>query len=228
MVPNQLHEPNKRKSNDNNNLGFINSFLLLLLLGEEEKNNNNISCVLLEVRLWGKLSLEEDEKYHDDDGMLMGSLGWWSSSEIWELKWDDVPCFPLQGFKLLVWFSCHLSWFQIWFSLTSEWGILIFSVYKPEWRRYGSQASNFVSLYNIYILVWTPCLMHKCVISSLVYVLVLKKTFIFFIIYFYVFFVFIFIFYNKNKVFLFHFCIFFYLDASLKFGERKHTSFFFK
>ncbi len=27
--------------------------------------------------------LEEDD---DDDGMSMGSLGWWSSSEIWELK----------------------------------------------------------------------------------------------------------------------------------------------
>ncbi len=26
--------------------------------------------------------LEED----DDDGMSMGSLGWWCSSEIWELK----------------------------------------------------------------------------------------------------------------------------------------------
>jgi hypothetical protein len=37
-----------------------------------------------------------------------------------------------------------------------------------------------------------------------------------------------FILYNKNKVFLFHFCIFVYLDASLKFGEKKHTSFFFK
>jgi hypothetical protein len=40
--------------------------------------------------------------------------------------------------------------------------------------------------------------------------------------------VFIIILYNKNKMFLFHFCIFVYLDASLKFGERKHTSFFFK
>jgi hypothetical protein len=51
------------------------------------------------------------------------------------------------------------------------------------------------------------------------------KTFIFF---FNVFSVFIIILYNKNKVFLFHFCIFVYLDASLKFGERRHTSFFFK
>ncbi len=40
--------------------------------------------------------------------------------------------------------------------------------------------------------------------------------------------VFIIILYNKNKMFLFHFCIFVYLDASLKFGERRHTSFFFK
>ncbi len=54
------------------------------------------------------------------------------------------------------------------------------------------------------------------------------ETFIFFIFYFYVFSVFIIILYNKNKVFLFHFCIFVYLDASLKFGERRHTSFFFK
>jgi hypothetical protein len=29
-------------------------------------------------------------------------------------------------------------------------------------------------------------------------------------------------------VFLFHLYIFFYLDASLKFGERRHTSFFFQ
>ncbi len=43
-----------------------------------------------------------------------------------------------------------------------------------------------------------------------------------------VFSVFIIILYNKNKVFLFHFCIFVYLDASLKFGEGRHTSFFFK
>ncbi len=54
------------------------------------------------------------------------------------------------------------------------------------------------------------------------------KTFIFFIFYFYVFSVFIIILYNKNKVFLFNFCIFVYLDASLKFGEKRHTSFFFK
>jgi len=39
---------------------------------------------------------------------------------------------------------------------------------------------------------------------------------------------FIIILYNKNKMFFFHFCIFVYLDASLKFGERGHTSFFFK
>jgi len=43
-----------------------------------------------------------------------------------------------------------------------------------------------------------------------------------------VFFVFIIILYNKNNVFLFHFYIFIYLDASLKFGERRYTSFFFK
>jgi hypothetical protein len=32
--------------------------------------------------------LEEDDEDEDDDGdgMSMGSLGWWSSSEIWELK----------------------------------------------------------------------------------------------------------------------------------------------
>jgi hypothetical protein len=135
---------------------------LLLLLGEEERHNNNISCVLLEVRHWGKLSLEEDEKDDDDDGMLMGSLRWWSSSEIWELKWDDVPCFPLRGFKLLVWFSCHLNWSQILFSFTSELGI---SVYKPEWRRYGSQASNFVSLYNIYIYIYIYILWASCVLE---------------------------------------------------------------
>jgi hypothetical protein len=40
--------------------------------------------------------------------------------------------------------------------------------------------------------------------------------------------VFTIILYNKNKMFLFHFCIFVYLDASLKFRKRRHTSFFFK
>ncbi len=50
----------------------------------------------------------------------------------------------------------------------------------------------------------------------------------FYLFYFNVFSVFIIILYNKNKVFLFHFFIFVYLDASLKFGERRHTSFFFK
>jgi hypothetical protein len=62
--------------------------------------------------------------------------------------------------------------------------------------------------------------------QCLVYVLVFFLKF--YILCFNVFSVFIIIFYNKNKVFLFHFCIFIYLDASLKFGERKHTSFFFK
>jgi len=51
-------------------------------------------------------------------------------------------------------------------------------------------------------------------------------TFLFF--YFYVFFIFNIILYNKNKVFLFHLYIYIYLDASLKFGKRRHTSFFFK
>jgi hypothetical protein len=55
-----------------------------------------------------------------------------------------------------------------------------------------------------------------------------KKNLSFLFLYFYVFSVFIIIFYNKNIVFLFHFCIFVYLDASLKFGEIRHTSFFFK
>ncbi len=66
-----------------------------------------------------------------------------------------------------------------------------------------------------------------CVIfqQCLVHVLVLLKKFYLF--YFYVFYVFL-VFYNRNKVFLFYFCIFVYLDASLKFGERRHTSFFFK
>ncbi len=49
-----------------------------------------------------------------------------------------------------------------------------------------------------------------------------------FFLFFNVFSVFIMIFYNKNKVFLFHFYIFVYLDASLKFGERRYTSLFFK
>jgi len=43
-----------------------------------------------------------------------------------------------------------------------------------------------------------------------------------------VFCVFIIILSNKNEVFLFHFYIFVYLDASLKFGKRRHTLFFFK
>jgi hypothetical protein len=37
---------------------------------------------------------------------------------------------------------------------------------------------------------------------------------------------FIIILYNKNKMFLFHFCIFVYLDASLKFGEEDTPHFF--
>jgi len=55
------------------------------------------------------------------------------------------------------------------------------------------------------------------------------KLLFFLFFYFYVFSVIIIIIlYNKNKVFFFHFFIYFYLDASLKFGERRHTSFFFK
>jgi hypothetical protein len=42
---------------------------------------------------------------------------------------------------------------------------------------------------------------------------------------FLVFSVLIIILYTKNKVFIFHFCIFVYLDASLKFGERRHIAF---
>jgi len=61
---------------------------------------------------------------------------------------------------------------------------------------------------------------------NLVHVLVFFRNFQLF--YFYVFSIFITIFYNKNKVFLFHLYIFFYLDASLKFGEKRDTSFFFK
>jgi hypothetical protein len=61
---------------------------------------------------------------------------------------------------------------------------------------------------------------------NLVHVLVFSRNFFYF--YFYVFSVFIIILYNKNKVFIFHFYIFVYLEASLKFGERTHTSFFFK
>jgi hypothetical protein len=34
--------------------------------------------------------------------------------------------------------------------------------------------------------------------------------------------------YNKNKVFLFNFCIFVWLDVGLKFGKRRQTSFCFK
>jgi hypothetical protein len=47
-----------------------------------------------------------------------------------------------------------------------------------------------------------------------------KQAFIFFFLFFNVFS--IFILYIKNKVFIFHFYIFVYLDASLKFGERRH------
>jgi hypothetical protein len=65
-------------------------------------------------------------------------------------------------------------------------------------------------------------LFQQCLVHVLVFFLN------FYLLYFYVFFVIIIIFYNKNKVFLFHFCIFVYLDASLKFGKRRHTSFFFK
>jgi hypothetical protein len=72
--------------------------------------------------------------------------------------------------------------------------------------------------------------MHRCVISTM-----FGSCFRFFfellsfiLFYLYVFSGFLIIFYNKNKMFLFHFCIFVYLDASLKFRERRNTSFFFK
>jgi hypothetical protein len=80
---------------------------------------------------------------------------------------------------------------------------------------------------SIYILLvgardlrplWSPP-----VSLNLVHVLVFFRNFKLFY-----FFIFIIILYNKNKVFLFHFYIYIYLNASLKFGERKHTSFFFK
>jgi hypothetical protein len=80
----------------------------------------------------------------------------------------------------------------------------------------------------LYVIVRTPCLMHMCVISTMfgscfsVFLKPLSSSF------FNVFSICIIILYNKNKVFLFHFCIFVYLDASLNFGERRHTSFFFK
>jgi len=78
---------------------------------------------------------------------------------------------------------------------------------------------------KVFISAW-----YWCVISTMFgsgFLVFLKKNYLFYFI-FYVFSVFIFILYNKNIVFLFHFCIFVYLDASLKFGEKRHTSFFFK
>jgi hypothetical protein len=69
--------------------------------------------------------------------------------------------------------------------------------------------------------LWSPP-----VSLNLVHVLVFSRNF--YVSYFYVFSVYIIILYNRNKVFIFHFYIFVYLDASLKFGERRHTSFFFK
>jgi len=80
----------------------------------------------------------------------------------------------------------------------------------------------------LYIYIYTSVnLVHSTGVlfqQCLVHVLVFFLNFYF--LYFYVFSVF---FLNdKNKEFLFHFCIFVYLDASSKFGERRHTSFFFK
>jgi hypothetical protein len=77
----------------------------------------------------------------------------------------------------------------------------------------------------------TTSLMHRCVISTMFgscFSFKKKLLSFLFLFNFYVFSVFIIILYNKNKVFLFHFCIFVYLDASLKFGGRRHTSFFFR
>ncbi len=103
--------------------------------------------------------------------------------------------------------------------------IHIKSIYKKK-----TQTHTHIHIYtNILVgtrdlrTLWSPL-----VSLNHIHVLVFLETFIFFIFYFYVFSVFIIILYNKNKVFLFHFCIFVYLDASLKFGERRHTSFFFK
>jgi hypothetical protein len=58
----------------------------------------------------------------------------------------------------------------------------------------------------------TPCLMHMCVISTMFgsCFSFFSKLLSFFIFYFYAFSIFIIILYNKNKMFLFHFCIFVY------------------
>jgi len=69
--------------------------------------------------------------------------------------------------------------------------------------------------------LWSPS-----VSLNLVHVLVFFRNFYLFLKN--VFSVFIIILYNKNKVFLFLFYIFVYLDVSLKFGERRYISFFFK
>jgi hypothetical protein len=124
---------------------------------------------------------------------------------------------------------CNICWYAIvWHSITT---------YCIAWQVCNILIDTYLTL------VWTPCLMHRCVCIwrylCLMHRYVIstmfgscfsffKKLFIFFIIYYYAFSVFIIILYSKNKVFLFHFCIFVYLDASLKFGERRHTSFFFK
>ncbi len=75
---------------------------------------------------------------------------------------------------------------------------------------------------NVQVCYFKQCLVHVLVFFS--------KTFIFFIFIIFMCFLFfiIIVLYNKNKVFLFHFCIFVSLDASLKFGERRHTPLFFK
>jgi len=69
--------------------------------------------------------------------------------------------------------------------------------------------------------LWSPS-----VSLNLVHVLVFFRNFYLFLKN--VFSVFIIILYNKNKVFLFRFYIFVYLDVNLKFGERRYISFFFK
>jgi hypothetical protein len=113
-----------------------------------------------------------------------------------------------------------LSWTRPETKLTWEIG-----KHQTEIHNWGTHHER-LSMYHcmatksVTIVICTVVLFRQCLVHVLVFFIKLLS---------FLFFTFMcFLLYNKNKVFPFHFCIFVYLDASLKFGVRRHTSFFFK
>jgi hypothetical protein len=117
----------------------------------------------------------------------------------------------------------------------NEFGSLPHRTFRIRWLRtgigwlhtgMGLVPSSHWTFWTGWLRTGTPCLMHRCVISTMFgscFSFFSKLLSFFIFIYFYAFSVFIIIFYNKNKVFLFHFCIFVYLDASLEKEDTPHS-----